>query len=714
MGQAMATAAAPRVRSAASPRSAAMFARLRKNGDALLAFGVFAVVAIMMVPLPPLVLDLLLAGSITLSLLIFLVALYTRKPVDFSVFPTVLLVTTLFRLSLGVASTRLILTHGSEGPGAAGHVIQAVGNFLVGGNYVVGFIIFCILIVINFMVVTKGAGRVAEVAARFTLDAMPGKQMAIDAELNAGLIDEKTAKRRRAEVAREADFYGAMDGASKFIKGDAIAAILITLINILGGIIIGVVMNHVDIATALGNYTILTIGDGLASQFPALITSAAAGMLVTRVNDVEETTLDTQISKQVLGNPRVLVILAVLAGMFVLVPGLRLVFFVIAVALGGLAWTLRDGVPQEEAPPEEEVKAPTETPIEDLLKVDPVVVELGLDLVYLGDESRGGQLVERVQRIRRQLATDLGLLLPTVRLRDNVKLGAGQYRVLLRGEVVASGQVVARQNLALDPGGVTGQLKGAEGRDPVFGMKGVWVHDNQRLRAQQLGYTVVDVPTVLTTHLDDLLKRFAHELFGRQNLAEALERVSQSNPKLVEELVPDPLPRAAVLRIFRNLIAEGIGVRDTQGILEALAEFAPRARDPEVLTEFVRQRLNRAVTARFVGDDGTLRYMALAPDAEDAISKGLQGGEGGAMTLALDPDTSRRFIQAVRNAMDSFAGPGEAVLLVPPLARGPVRRMLERALPRVPVLSPGEIVAGTGIERVAEISLGARLKNARE
>jgi len=709
----MATAAAPRARPAA-PGSSSVMTRVRNNSDAILAFGVFAVVAIMMVPLPPFVLDLLLAGSITVSLLIFLVALYTRKPVDFSVFPTVLLVTTLFRLSLAVASTRLILTHGAEGPGAAGHVIQAVGNFLVGGNYVVGFIVFAILVVINFMVVTKGAGRVAEVAARFTLDAMPGKQMAIDAELNAGMIDEKTAKRRRAEVAREADFYGAMDGASKFIKGDAIAAILITLINILGGIIIGVVMNGLDIGTALANYTILTIGDGLASQFPALITSAAAGMLVTRVNDVDDNTLDVQISNQVLGKPRVLAILAVLAGMFIFVPGLRVTFFVVASAIGALAWWLRDGIAPEEPVVEEDTKPAGEAPIEDLLKVEPVVVELGLDLVYLGDEARGGQLVERVQRIRRQLATDLGLILPTVRLRDNVKLGAGQYRVLLRGEVVASGQVVARQNLALDPGGVTGQLKGAEGRDPVFGMKGIWVPDSQRTRAQQLGYTVVDVPTVLTTHLDDLLKRFAHELFGRQNLAEALERVSQQNPKLVEELVPDPLPRAALLRIFRNLIAEGVGVRDTQGILEALAEFASRTRDPDVLTELVRARLARAVTARFVGDDGVLRYLSLAPDAEDAISKGLQTGDGAMMTLTLDPDVSRRFMQAVRAATEAFAGPGEAVLLVAPGARGPVRRMLERAMPRVPVLSPGEIVAGTAIERVGEVSLGARLKTARE
>ncbi len=688
---------------------------LRRNADIALALGVFGVLAIMMVPLPPLVLDVLLAASITVSLLIFLVALYTTKPVDFSVFPTVLLVTTIFRLSLGVASTRLILLHGHEGPGAAGHVIQAVGNFLVGGNYVVGFLVFAILVVINFMVITKGAGRVAEVAARFTLDAMPGKQMAIDAELNAGLIDEKVARRRRAEVTREADFFGAMDGASKFIKGDAIAAILIMLINIFGGVIIGVVMNGTDLRTALANYTILTIGDGLAAQFPALIISAAAGMLVTRVTDLENDGLDAQVGHQLLGNPRVLAMLAVLAGFFIFIPGLRLVFAIIATGLGALAYALRDGIPDlEKAAPVADA-TPSEAPIEDLLKVEPLSIELGLDLVYLADEAKGGQLVERVQRIRKQIATDLGVVIPTVRLRDNVRLGPGQYRVLLRGEVVASGTVVARQNLALDSGAATGALKGTPGVDPVFGLKGFWVADAMRVRAQALGYTVVDVPTVLTTHLDDLLKRHAGELFGRQQLGEALERVTLANPKLVEELIPDPLPRAAVLRVFRNLVAEGVGVRDTQGILEALAEFAPRTRDPDVLTEFVRQRMGRAVTARFAGEDNVLRYIGLGHDAEDAISRGLQGGDGGAMTLMLDPDTTRRFIAGVRAQIEAFSGAGEPVLLVPPLARGPVRRLLEKALPRVPVISPGEIVPGTGIEKVGEIILSPKpLKNGRE
>ncbi|MES2640708.1 MAG: flagellar biosynthesis protein FlhA [Myxococcota bacterium] len=683
---------------------------IRKNGDVGLAVGVFGIIAILMVPLPPILVDVFLALSITVSLLVFLVSLYVRRPVEFSAFPIILLITTIFRLSLNVASTRLILLHGDEGTDAAGHVIEAFGNFVVGGNYVVGFILFCILLVINFMVITKGAGRVAEVAARFTLDALPGKQMAIDGELNSGLIDEKEARRRRAAVAQEADFYGAMDGASKFIKGDAVAAIIIMVINIFAGIIIGVLMEGLDLATAATNYTLLTIGDGLASQVPALIVSAAAGLLVTRVSDLEDKPLEDQFGAQMLGNPRVLAVLAGLSCGFIFIPGLRIPFSIISIILGALAYTMyKSPVPKARAADGTEVPAgPVESRPEDLLRVEPLVVEVGLDLVFLVDEKRGGVLVERIQRIRRQIVTDLGVLLPAVHLRDNVRLGAGQYRVLLRGDAIGTGKVVARQVLALDPGTATTPLQGTPGTDPVYGLKGWWIGDNQRLRAQAQGYTVVDVPTVLTTHLDDLLRRHAHEIFGRKQLAEALERVGADNPRLVEELVPDPLPRASVLRVFRNLIQEGVGVRDAQAILEALAEYAPRTRDADVLTEFVRQRMARAVTARFLGDDGALHYVGLGADAEDAVLRGLQGGDGGVMTLVLEPDTTRKLIVGMRTHAEQWNGSGELVLLVPPLARGPLRRLLEKAIPRVPVLSPGEIVPGTSLAREAELSLGEK------
>ncbi len=712
----------------ASAAPTSLLDRFRANGDVALAVGVFGIIAVLMVPLPALVLDVLLALSVTVSLLVFLVSLYVTKPVDFSAFPIVLLITTIFRLSLNVASTRLILLHGAEGTSAAGHVIEAFGNFVVGGNYVVGFIIFCILLVINFMVVTKGAGRVAEVAARFTLDALPGKQMAIDAELNAGLIDEKVARRRRAEVGREADFYGAMDGASKFIKGDAIAAVLIMIINVLAGIVIGVAMNDLDIKTAAAYYTVLTIGDGLASQIPALITSAAAGLLVTRVTDPDAQSLDSQFGAQMLGNPRALAVLAGLSGTFVFVPGLRVPFAIIAIVLGAVAWSMRDaqpakmgalagagaGVAAKGAPgPDGKPAGNAEPPIEDALKIEPLVVEVGLDLVYLVDEARGGALVERVQKIRRQIAQDLGVLIPSVHLRDNIRLTSGQYRVLLRGEAIGTGRVVAKQLLAIDPGTATGKLTGTPGVDPVYGLKGFWITEGQRLRAQGQGYSIVDVPTVLTTHLDDLFRRFAHELFGRQQLADALERVGAANPRLVEELVPDPLPRAAVLRVFRNLVAEGVGVRDAQGILEALAEYATRTRDAEVLTEFVRQRMARAITARFTGDEGVLYYIGLAPDAEDTVVRGLQGGDGGAMQLMLEPEATRKLIQGMRQWTEQWTGNSELVLLVPPLARGPVRRLLEKALPRVPVISPGEIVPGTPLSRVGDIVLVERAAKAR-
>jgi flagellar biosynthesis protein FlhA len=480
-------------------------------------------------------------------------------------------------------------------------------------------------------------------------------------------------------------------------------------------------MNDLPIVTALANYTILTIGDGLVSQIPALITSAAAGLLVTRVSDPEAQSLDSQFGSQLLGNPRSVMVLAGLASLFVFIPGLRVPFAVIAIGLGVLAWQLQresdtlavapvgaGGTPPPGPQGDSRPAGPTEPPIEDALRVEPLVVEVGLDLVYLVDEKRGGALVERIQRIRRQLAGDLGVLVPAVHLRDNVRLTSGQYRVLLRGELVGSGRVVAKQLLALDPGTATGALNGQPGVDPVYGLRGWWIHEGQRMRAQTQGYTVVDVPTVLTTHLDDLFRRFAHELYGRAQLADALERVGATNPRLVEELIPDPLPRAVVLRVFRNLIAEGVGIRDTQGVLEALAEYAPRTRDPDVLTEFVRQRMARAVTARFVGEDGTLNYVGLAADAEDAVVRGLQGGDGGVMSLLLEPDATRKLIQGMRNWSDQWNGNGELVLLVPPLARGPIRRLFEKALPRVAVLSPGEIVPGTPLQKVGDITLNDR------
>ena len=603
--------------------------KLRAQGDLVTAMALMAFMVIMVVPLPPIAMDMFLALSITVSLLVLLVTFYVNNPIEFSIFPTLLLATTLFRLSLNVATTRLILMGGHGGADAAGSIIQTFGHVVVGGNYVVGLVVFSILVVINFVVITKGAGRVAEVAARFTLDAMPGKQMAIDAELNSGAIDDKVARVRRDLVMREADFYGAMDGASKFIRGDAIAGILITLINIVGGIIIGVVQNGLDLGTALENYTVLTIGDGLVGQIPALVISAAAGMLVTRVPDADQKGLHGQFGAQLFSSPRALMLLSGSLFTFVLIPGLRLPFFILGGIVGVVAWQNRnndsylggtgsegsaaggaDGSGGEASGPEAELDE--ETTLEGLMSVEALAIELGVDLISLVDEEKGGNLVERISRIRRQMVQDLGLIVPSVHLRDNLRLDGGEYRIMLRGEEIGRGRVVPRQHLAINPGDAQDGLSGLKTIDPVFGLDALWIVDKNKLEAQAKGYTVVDVPTVVTTHLTEILQQYGHELYSRNQLNNMLERVGEENPKLVEELIPDQLPRSSVLKVFRNLLREGVSVRDGTTILEALAEHSPRLKDANSLTEFVRQRLARHLTHRYAGADGVLHYISLA------------------------------------------------------------------------------------------------------
>ncbi len=688
----------------------ALLARIQEHGDVLLAVGVFGLLGIMIVPLPAVLLDLLLATSIALAILLFLAALYAAKPVDFSVFPTVLLVATVFRLALNVASTRLILLHGSEGPSAAGSVIQSFGQFVVGGNFVVGGIVFLILVLINFVVITKGSGRVAEVAARFTLDAMPGKQMAIDAELNAGMIDEVAAKARRAEVAREADFYGAMDGASKFIRGDAIAGIVITLVNVIGGVAIGVLQNGMGLSAAFESYTILTIGDGLAGQIPALIVSTAAGLLVTRVDDVEERQLAGQFGGQLAQNPKSLGLGAALLGSMALLPGLHVPFALLAAAAGGLAWHMSKNPPAPgkrkggaDAP---EAAAKEHRP-EDLFALEPLAIEVSVDLVYLVDERHGGELLQRVQKLRNQFVEDLGLVLPPVHLRDNLDLGNGEYAILLQGERIGTGRIQARQHLALDPGTAHGKIDGLPTTDPVFGLPAFWVLDRHVLDAQAKGYTVVDAPTVLTTHLVELMSAHGFELFDGAQLDKALERVAELNPRLVDELVPEPLQRHTVLRVFRNLLKEGVSIRDTSRILETLAEYAPRTRDPDVLTEFVRQRMARHITGRVMDDEGMVAVVQLGRDAEEAVLRGLQSQDGGAPVLQLDPQTARMLITSIAEKVEGYGGNAPAVVLAPPLARGALRRMLERVLPRVTVLSSAELLPSVRLQSVGVVTLAA-------
>jgi flagellar biosynthesis protein FlhA len=694
----------------AAPSLSSRLGRLRDYGDLFLAGGVFGLLAIMLVPLPPFAIDALIVTSISASLLLFLSVLSVRRPVELSQFPILLLVTTVFRLALNVATTRAVLLYGGDSPAAAGQVIAAMGEFVVGGNVIVGAVVFVILIVINFVVISKGAGRVAEVAARFTLDAMPGKQMAVDSELNAGLIDERTARQRRAEIALEADFYGSMDGAGKFVRGDAIAGIAITLVNCFGGILIGVLQHGMSLSDAVHAYVILTIGDGLASQVPTLIVSLAAALLVTRVSDVDKRSLHDQVGLQLLSSPRVLALLAACVGTFALVPGVRLPFALMAVVIGAAAWQLNrmpSAVPSgalESATVEPEPRADARP--EDLLPIEPLSVEVGPDLLYLIDDRKGAELVQRIQRLRNQVVQDLGLILPRVHLRDNLRLQGAEYSMQLRGEEVARGKVHARQHLALDPGGARPGLKGVPGEDPVFGMPATWITDVMVLKAQTMGYTVVDVPTILSTHLVEVVHAHAHELFDGAQLGKSLDRVANEHPRLVEDLIPDPLSRNALLRVCRNLVREGVSVRDLQTILEALSDYVGRTRDPDVLTEFVRQRLARTITRKYTSPDGPLRFLAMAPETEDLVLRGLQSPEGGgAPTLALEPELARRLVVRIREQWEQHQSVGAFVLLAPPLARAPLRRLIERSLPRLPVISSAELLPNVQIEKIGTVDL---------
>jgi flagellar biosynthesis protein FlhA len=697
---------------AASTIGSRALQKVQSHSDTVFAVGLFGLMAIMIMPLPPIALDMLLVCSISISLLVFLLTIYAKRPVEFSIFPTLLLITTVFRLSLNVASTRLILIHGGEGEASAGKVIDAFGRVVVGGNYVVGLVVFIILVVINFVVITKGAGRVAEVAARFTLDAMPGKQMAIDAELNAGHIDEKMAKKRRADVSKEADFYGAMDGASKFIRGDAIAGIIITLVNIVGGIIIGVLQNGMSAGEATRTYTLLTIGDGLVGQIPALVISAAAGMLVTRVVKDADQGLDKDMGQQLFGKPRVLGILsAILFSMCLMMPGVRLPFFIMATVFAVLAIQIarqQASSPTPSGEPGDETVAPALARPEDLLALEPLSMEVGIDLVYLVDQRKGGELLERIQRIRNQFAQDLGVVLPPVHLRDNLRLEKNEYVLLLRGEEIGRGKVHARQHLAIDPGDAHGKIRGIKTVDPVFDLEAYWIPDTQVVKAQSSGYTVVDVPTVLATHLTELMHVHAHELYDMAQLSHMLERMGDKSPKLVEDLVPDILPRQTVLKIFRNLVREGVSARDSQTILEALGEYAPKTKDADLLTEFVRQRLARHISSRFSDEDGTIHYLALGPGAEEAITQSLQTTEAGGMNLVLSPDIARVLISKVKDAAEANANMGTVVLLAPPLARGPLSRLIEKVVPRLPVLSPAELIPTIKLNRVVVVDVGIK------
>ena len=652
------------------------------------------ILSMMVLPLPAFVLDLMFTFNIAVSVMVMLVAMYTRKPLDFSVFPTVLLVTTLLRLSLNVASTRIVLLEGHTGPDAAGKVIEAFGHFLVGGNTAVGLVVFIILTVINFVVITKGAGRIAEVGARFTLDAMPGKQMAIDADLNAGLIDEKEAKKRRAETSQEADFYGAMDGASKFVRGDAVAGILILGINVVGGLIVGVLQHNMELGQAATNYTLLTIGDGLVAQLPALIISVAAGLVVSRVGDDGD--MGSQVIGQVFSNPQVLVLTAAILGILGLIPGMpNFVFLLLASALGYMAW--RGGIKQTEAVEEEAPAAAPVVPAEsqeaswsDVTPVDVLGLEVGYRLIPMVDKGQDGELLKRIRGLRKKFARDIGFLAAPVHIRDNLELKPNAYRIVLKGVEIGTGNAFPGQFMAINPGRVSGPLAGRETTDPAFGLPAVWIDASQREQAHALGYTVVDASTVVATHLNHLILSHAPELLGRTETQSLLDHIAKDNPKLVEDLVPKLLPLATVQRVLQNLLDEGVNIRDMRSIVEVLAEFAPRVQDPLELTSRVRQALGRAIVQGLFPGSGEVQVMALDPGLERVLMQAMGGGgpDGGAIEPGL-ADTLLRETAAAAQRMEDIGLP--PVLLVPAPLRWLLSRFLRRSVPTLKVVANSEV-----------------------
>ncbi len=663
--------------------------------------------AMVIVPLPPFALDIFFTFNITLSLAILMVTVYALRPLDFGVFPTVLLVSTLLRLALNVASTRVVLLNGHTGTGAAGKVIESFGDFVVGGNYAVGLVVFSILVIINFVVVTKGAGRVSEVSARFTLDAMPGKQMAIDADLNAGLITQEEARARREDISREADFYGAMDGASKFVRGDAIAGILILFINIIGGLAIGTLQFDLPVADALRNYTLLTIGDGLVAQIPSLVLSSATAIIVTRVSGENE--MSDQVMSQLFGNPMVLAVVGGIMGFMGLIPGMPNVAFLSLGAAAGAGAYYSWKQQQQQLMPAEPEPVESETPPEardlsweDVGPVDIIGLEVGYRLIPLVDRSQGGQMMDRIKGVRKKLSQELGFLVQPVHIRDNLELNPNAYRILLMGVPVGEAEIYPDRELAINPGRVFGTLQGIETRDPAFGLEAVWIAPSERDNAQTLGYTVVDASTVVATHLSELLQSHAHELIGHEEVQQLLDVLAKSAPKLVEDLVPQTLSIGVVLKVLQNLLEERIPVKDMRTIAEALAEAGARSQDPGALTAAVRVALGRSIVQHINGMGPELQVITLDPTLEQILQTSIQGlAEGGA---GIEPGLAERMHQSLLESARRQEAAGQpAVLLVTPAIRAWLARLVRHSIPMLHVLAYNEIPDNKQIKVVANI-----------
>lgn len=694
----------------AEPVEAIQRSPLIKHPDIVMSVGVVAILMVMLLPLPRFLLDLLLSFDITLSVIILLVGLQVRRPIEFSVFPSILLMITLLRLSLNIASTRLILLHGNEGAGAAGEVIRAFGNFVVGGNYTVGLVVFTILVIINFVVVTKGAGRVAEVAARFTLDAMPGKQMSIDADLNAGLINEADARRRRREIAEEADFYGAMDGASKFVRGDAIAAVIIILVNILGGLTIGILQQGMSPGLAAQTYTLLTVGEGLVAQIPALIVSTAAGIVVTRA--ASETDLGGEMTKQLLMSSKAVGTAAGILLALGLIPGLPHVAFLV---LGGLvAWIAYYLHRQEQAPdlipPPSTAPAKAEEGVTRVVPLDLMEVQVGYGLIGLVEGAQGTALLDRIKGLRRQFAETMGFVVPPIHIRDNLQLRPNEYAIMLKGVEVAKAEVLPGHVLAIDPGtGQRGLVQGIPTKEPAFGLPALWVTEDAREQAQMAGYTVVDASSAMTTHLSELIKRHGHELMGRQEVQALLDELGKAHPKLVEELIPTLVPLGTVVRILGNLLKEGIPIRDLRSILEAVSDQAALTKDPDVLTEAARQALARTITKQYQAPDGTLQVITLDPRLDRSLVEQAAALPQG-IALNLDPTVSHKLLTALKQTAERVAARGhQPVVLCSPAVRRHLRRLTDRILHSVPVMGMNEVDALVRLQSLDTVRIDGEL-----
>ncbi len=685
-------------------------AQFLTSGSTLVGMALIGVLLVMLIPLPPSILDILLSANITYGIIILLVAIYVLKPLDFSVFPSVLLTATLFRLSLNVASTRLILLNGHEGPQAAGKVIQSFGTFVVGGNFVVGLIVFLVLVLINFIVITKGATRIAEVAARFTLDAMPGKQMSIDADLNAGLISEDEARTRRRTVEKESDFYGAMDGASKFVRGDAVAGIVIVLINIIGGLVVGVMQQGMDVGDAARTYTLLTVGDGLVTQIPALVVSSAAGMLVTR--SAASADLGREMADQIFAQPRAIITAAVMLFIFGLIPGMpTFAFILMSGALFALAWGISSKADtEEEEARQEEVDAaaaaavaPTD-PTEALLPLDAMELDVGYGLIPLVDSAQDGELLERIKTFRRQFAQDMGFILPAVHIRDNLQLKPSEYVLKIKGAEVARGELLMNHFLVIAPDEGLG-VKGIPATEPAFGLPALWVTETEKEVLQNQGVVVVDPATVVMTHITEVVKSNTGDLLGRQDVKTLLGALSRSYPGMVEELVPSVVPLGTLQKVLQRLLKERVSIRDIATILETLADYVPVTKNVDLLTGYVRQAMSRAITNQYKDEQSELTVVLLSPDMEEAINKSVQHTEFESYVLA-EPSVIQGMIGTLQEHVRTFSERGkQPVVLCSPGIRGALWKLLEKFFPFITVLSHSEVTSDVQIKSLGMLRL---------